>query len=95
MRFGTDHTECHRYADCWAVSCIQESGRHKGEMAPPNWFYSTIRGAAAKMVELEMAYADADEVIELKEVENRIVSIYERMRDELVKLSAEIDGKRG
>lgn len=77
------------------MSCIQESGRHKGEMAPPNWFYSTIRGAAAKMVELEMAYADADEVIELKEVENRIVSIYERMRDELAKLSAEIDGKRG
>ena len=92
MQFVLGNTKAHRLDDCWGVSTRAGDGA-KAEWNSPKWFYSTMRGAAHKMIEIEMGSADQDYVAELCEIEKYIVCIYQEIDRQLAEWSEKIDGK--
>lgn len=92
MYFVLGNTKAHRLDDCWGVSTRAGEGA-KSEWNRSKWFYATMRGAAHKMIEIELDGADPDRAAELRELEDRIVSVYQEIDKRLAEWSEKIDGK--
>lgn len=92
MQFVLGNTRARRLDDCWGVATRAGDGA-KAEWNSPKWFYATMRGAAHKMIEIELDGADPEHAAELRELEERIVSVYREIDRRLDEWSEKIDGK--
>lgn len=92
MQFVLGNTKAHRLDDCWGVATRNGDGA-KREWGNERWYYSTMRGAAHKMIEIELDGADPEYAAELRELEERIVSVYREIDRQLAEWSEKIDKK--
>ena len=86
LKFVAKHTECRRFEDCWAIFCVNS----KGEMSDrASYYYATLRGAVHKMVELELAYADDEQAVELRDAAASVDAAYQRVEEAISRIYAE------
>lgn len=93
MDFVLGSVKAHRMDDCWGVSTRAGDGA-KHEWNPAKWFYASMRGAAHKMIEIELGGADDGVSVDLHELDDRIVEVCERLERQLIEATAGLEAKR-